>query len=402
MAGEIGGKLTGGHGRSKSLAMNFMRHSLPFAALVALAQAAPAPLSAQDQEHRWKDSFYPYLGSASNDFPLIGLKFAYKKGADYFARVTGAGNLTLEAGTSFHGSRLIMGSFRAPLLWPRWRVSAQVGAARESRFGFFGLGNNSAHDPALEQKPQQYYYRVQRARYLGQAEVTREIASHFSVALAGRYEHVHFSDLPGPSVFNATFGSDLRQSDATGRLTLIYDSRDIEYNTHKGLFLEAGGTLGSGGNGYSRLTLIGRGYLQVREGTVLALRIVGSGTGGSPPLNTRFEIPAWDKAIPVLGGAPSNRGLAYQRLVGQHVLFTNAEIRHDLLNLGDYGAVTLLAFFDAGRVFENEPFRLTTRDMKVGAGGGVALRILRTGIIPFNFAGGSEGFTFSTGGGWMF
>ncbi|MGH7702899.1 MAG: BamA/TamA family outer membrane protein [Gemmatimonadales bacterium] len=381
--------------------MHFVRRLLPLAALMALAQTAP--LSAQDKEPRWKDSFYPFLGSASNDFPLLGLRFSYRKGADYFARVTSAANFSIDVGTSFHGSRLALASFKAPLLWPRWRVAAQLGTTRESRFGFFGLGNNTVQDPALEKKPQQYFYRVQRTRYMGQVEATRELASHFSVALAGRYEHVRFSDLPGPSVFNATFGSDLRQSDGTGRLTLIYDTRDNEYNTHQGLFVEASGAVGSGGNGYSRVTVIGRGYLPLWEGrTVLALRVAGSGTGGTPPLNTRFEIPAWERGIPVLGGAPSNRGLDYQRLVGEHVLLANAEVRQDLLNLGDYGAITLLAFFDAGRVFENESFKLTTRDMKVGAGGGIVLRILRSGIIPFNFGGGSEGFTFSTGAGWMF
>jgi hypothetical protein len=32
----------------------------------------------------------------------------------------------------------------------------------------------------------------------------------------------------------------------------------------------------------------------------------------------------------------------------------------------------------------------------------VALRILRSSIFVFNFAGGSEGFNFSAGTGWMF
>ena len=37
-----------------------------------------------------------------------------------------------------------------------------------------------------------------------------------------------------------------------------------------------------------------------------------------------------------------------------------------------------------------------------GGGGGIALRILRSTIFTFNFAGGPDGFNFSVGNGWMF
>jgi hemolysin activation/secretion protein len=106
--------------------------------------------------------------------------------------------------------------------------------------------------------------------------------------------------------------------------------------------------------------------------------------------------------VPVLGGEYSHRGLDYGRLSGRATLFGNFEVRHDLLPFGDLGAISLLAFLDAGRVFESEGFKLTTDEMKVGGGGGVAFRILRSTIITFNFAGGPDGFNFSVGNGWMF
>ena len=40
--------------------------------------------------------------------------------------------------------------------------------------------------------------------------------------------------------------------------------------------------------------------------------------------------------------------------------------------------------------------------MKVGGGGGVAIRLLRSTILTFNFAGGPEGFQFSAGANWPF
>jgi hemolysin activation/secretion protein len=104
----------------------------------------------------------------------------------------------------------------------------------------------------------------------------------------------------------------------------------------------------------------------------------------------------------VLGGQYSHRSLDVGRLTGRHALFGNLEVRHDLLPFGDLGAITLIGFADAGRVFEDEGFRLTTDDLKVGGGGGVAFRILRSSIFIFNFAGGPDGFRFSVGTGWMF
>jgi hypothetical protein len=57
---------------------------------------------------------------------------------------------------------------------------------------------------------------------------------------------------------------------------------------------------------------------------------------------------------------------------------------------------------DAGRVFQGENFKLTADGLKVGGGGGIGLRILRSTIFTFNFAGGPDGFNYSVGSGWMF
>jgi hypothetical protein len=160
--------------------------------------------------------------------------------------------------------------------------------------------------------------------------------------------------------------------------------------------------VGSGGDGYTRLYTVLRGYLTVREGTVVAARIAASGTGGTPTLDARYTIPAWQREILVLGGQYSHRSLDTGRLAGRHTLFGNLEVRHDLLAFGDLGAISLLGFLDAGRVFEGENFKLTTSDLKVGGGGGIALRILRSTIFTFNFAGGPDGFNYSVGSGWMF
>lgn len=351
----------------------------------------------------WRTSYFPYLSGGSNDGPVLNFRVRHWQAAEYEDRVTANAALDLEAGITSNGSRHIYAQFRAPQIARGWRFDAKVGTSREVRFGYFSVGNDTEFNEDAVTEAQPFLYRVRRTRYRGVVEVTREIRRPFLVALMADVEQARFTSLPGPSLFAADFEPDeVKQSDVSGRLALLYDTRDNEFNTHQGLLLEAGTQVGSGGDGYTRLYTVLRGYLTVREGTVVAARLGASGTGGTPSLDARYSVPGWEREISVLGGQYSHRSLDVGRLTGRHALFGNLEVRHDLLPFGDLGAITLIAFTDAGRVFEDEGFRLTTDDLKVGGGGGVALRILRSTIFTFNFAGGPDGFNASVGTGWMF
>jgi outer membrane protein assembly factor BamA len=363
-------------------------------------QAEPA---AREPGARWRTSWFPYLTGGANDSPVLAFRVRHWQPADYEARTTYTAAINGDAGIAPRGSRYLAVSFKAPGLWKDWRVSSLAIMQREARYGYFGLGNDTRFDPDSVGDDDPFLYRMRRARYRAAVEVTRRIRGPFQVAFMADYEHAHFTSLPGPSKFVDDVPSgELKEDDISGRLALIYDTRDNEYNTHQGLLLEAGTQVGSGGDGYTRQYAILRGYLSVREGTVLAARVAGSGMGGTPSLDARFVLPGWEREVPVLGGEYSHRGLDYGRLTGTGVLFGNFEVRHDLLSLGDLGGITLVAFLDAGRVFEGEDFRLTTKDMKVGGGGAVALRILRSSIFTFNYARGPDGGNFSVGSGWMF
>jgi surface antigen Omp85-like protein len=352
---------------------------------------------------RWRTSWFPYLSGGANDSPVLAFRVRHWQPADYEARTTYTAALNGDAGIAPRGSRFIAASFKAPGVWDGWRLSSVAVVQRESRYGYYGLGNDTRFDPDSVNQDHPFLYRMRRTRYRGAVEVTRRIKGPLQVAFLADYEHAHFTSLPGPSKFVDDFPSgELKQDDVSGRLALVYDTRDNEFNTHQGLLLEAGTQVGSGGDGYTRQYVILRGYLSVREGTVLAARIAGSGMGGTPSLDALFMLPAWEREIPVLGGEYSHRGLDYGRFTGRGALFGNFEVRHDLLALGDLGAITLLGFLDAGRVFENEDFTLTTEHMKVGGGGGIALRILRANIFVFNYARGPDGGNFSVGSGWMF
>jgi outer membrane protein assembly factor BamA len=340
----------------------------------------------------------------SNDGPILAFRVRHWQPAEYEDRVTANAALDAEAGISSRGTRYIFLRFKAPQLVDRWRFDVKAGAGREVRFGYFGLGNNTVYNKDLVNDATPFTYRVRRARYRGGVDIAHQLGDgRFLVAGLAGIEQAHFTALPGPSVFLSDVSSgDLTETDAIGRLALIYDTRDNEYNTHQGLFLEAGAQGGSGGEGYTRLYTLLRGYLTIHEGTVMAARLGASEINGTATLDARYYIPGWEKEVPVLGGPYSHRSLDTGRLAGTATLFGNLEIRHDLIAFGDLGAVTLVGFVDAGRVFEGEDFKLTTNDMKVGGGGALAFRILRSTIFTLNFAGGPDGFNFSFGTGWMF
>jgi hypothetical protein len=83
-------------------------------------------------------------------------------------------------------------------------------------------------------------------------------------------------------------------------------------------------------------------------------------------------------------------------------MMASLEVRHNLLDLGDLGAVTVIGFVDGGRAFGDQGLRWTLDGWKVGGGGGVAIRVLRSAPLIMNFAGGPDGFVFTMGNGWSF
>jgi len=373
------------------------------AAVLATLIVRTTPLGAQGNDQPWKDSYFPYISSAPNDFPMLFGHFSYSKRAEYEDRSIFAGNLSIDGGAGFRGSWAVVTTFNAPLLWPHWRLASRVGVYRQGRLGFYGLGNSTRIDKAIEDTASDYY-RVSRTRIWVQAELSREIVPRLYLAVNGAYLPSYFTAVSGPSLFQSQYGNAVNDDDLRGGVRLVYDRRNNEYDTRSGFIAEAGAFAGNGGGGYQRYESVLAWWIPIpiTEGTGIAGWVGGSNLNGTPPLNARFEVPIWEAEIPVLGGAQSNRGLPSQRYVGRGVLAARLEVRQDIINAGDFGALIVFIFADAGRVFENEAFKITTEDMKLGGGGGVALRLLRSTILTFNFAGGPEGFQFSAGANWPF
>ena len=145
-----------------------------------------------------------------------------------------------------------------------------------------------------------------------------------------------------------------------------------------------------------------RGYKMLDVRTQVAARIGASQLYGDPPLSARYELPAWEDVLAMYGGSSSNRGLRSSRYLGTGVLFSSLELRRELFTSKYAAAVSGILFVDAGRVFEGEKVRLTGDELHVGAGAGLALRILRSTSLVIDVARGSDTIRFNIGSGWAF
>ncbi len=228
-----------------------MRLVLPLL-LAALVAAGQASAQEEDTGVPWRTSWFPYLRGGSNDGPVLSFRVRYWQAAEYEDRVTANAALNAEAGITPRGGRHAYVQFRAPQLVEGWRFDTKVGASREVRFGYFGLGNDTDYNKDAVTEAQPFLYRMRRTRYRGVVEVTRMLRGPLMLAVMGDVERARFTSLPGPSLFATEFPSgELKQTDVSGRVALVLDTRDHQYKTPHGRQLEAGKPKGRCGAGYT-------------------------------------------------------------------------------------------------------------------------------------------------------
>jgi hypothetical protein len=387
-----------------------------------------APLQAQDAVP-WRASYFPYvIGNPTTGLMLVA-HYNLGRQADYSARVPFDGIVSADAGWSTNGSRFLSARFRAPLLVAGWRFAADAGAGRENAFRYRGEGpDGSNQDFAPGDTYPERFFQVRRTRYYLRGDVTRRIRGPLSVALWASLTHFRSRAAEDGSLFDSDYlSAPLSGTDAVGRLALLFDTRDNEVLPSHGLLLEAGvyrgtgrfesrfisptGTTSSGpvpfessftGKGYAAGYAHLRGYVSPRSGTVFAARLTARSLSEEAPLDSRYTIPGWEREITVLGGPDGHRSFVPGRFAGRGMLLGSLEVRHNLLDVGVFGGVTLIAFVDGGRTFGRETFRATLSGWRVGGGGGVGIRILQSELLVMNFAGGPDGLVFSMGNGWAF
>lgn len=350
-------------------------------------------------EYPWLVSYFPYVAGGLGGGPVLAARLRYFQPAPYSERQTYRAEAVAEVGIGLHGSRFADLRYRAPLMSEELRLLARFGARRNTREAFFGLGNDTEYDPDAE-AADEFHYRVHRTTYHAALEATRRITGPFKASVLGSVERERYYNLSTGSVFAGAVGSGLEETDYAARGALVLDLRDNEFDPTRGGVIDIGYQVGSGGDGYTRLYGVARAYRQLGARMMVTARLGASQLYGDPSIPARFEIPAWEFPLRVYGGG-TNRSLRTSRFAGSGLIFGNLDVRREVL-VRNVFSVTMIAFVDAGRVFEGEKLRLTTQDLQVGGGGGIAVRILRTTTVVGYLATGPDGVRVHIGGGWAY
>src|SRR5690606_20028225 len=118
------------------------------------------------------------------------------------------------------------------------------------------------------------------------------------------------------TIFRDQFGASVDRTDLVIRPALVFDTRDREFTPSRGVLIEAGIGFGTAREksptqdkslyalGHVQL----RGYVPLRDGTVLAVRGLYRGMEDAAPLDARFGVIGWERDFS-LSGADGFRGL---------------------------------------------------------------------------------------------
>ena len=309
---------------------------------------------------------------------------------------------SLDFNLTTSGTRRLELEARMPQLIDGWRFVVTLEARRDSRERYFGIGNQSQYDKANETNAAPHYYRSDNYRYIGRGEVQRRIVGGLRLLAGLHFERWRIDTLSGPSQLaldlangvDPTIGRNV--GDISGRIGLVFDTRDDEPAPTRGLLLEAmvgfADSSLAGDVTYTRATGSATGYLPLGEKLGIAARIAGqSMISGDPPLGTFYQFEASDRPYYALGGAETHRAIPQRRLLDADKVFANVDVRYTLIAQPTLFRVTAVGFVDAGRVFPAGEFALTTEDVMVGGGLGFFVHLFRTIIFGTTAAVGPDG-----------
>ncbi|HEV8446167.1 MAG TPA: BamA/TamA family outer membrane protein [Gemmatimonadaceae bacterium] len=268
-----------------------------------------------------------------------------------------------------------------------WRLTAYAGREQQLAAPYYGVGNETAYDAALETGATRYYYRYGLDRLRASADVQHTLGTPSLRYLVGVGASSETVDL---TPFDS--GSTLIESDMNGRQPasrrtnyvragLTWDTRDREIGTTSGTWADVlvqrvDSKLGASWN-YTRWTASARHYQPLGGRVTLANRLVLQNTIGDVPFYSLAELPTAQKSQDGLGGTSSIRGIPKDRYVGKGVLVSNNELRWRAAEFGLIGrpsSLVLSGFVDAGRVWaDGVDLSTALRELHSGYGGGARL-----------------------------
>ncbi len=388
------------------------------AVLAALVTTRAAAQDVTQVDVPWRLSYFPYVTANPNDGVMAMYRAIAFRQAHFDDRVTLHDALSLEGGYATHKSWRVAVRGDFPRLADGWRGEFDGELYHTDRFG------NPDQPDSLTRE------------YLG-AELTRRLAGHLQVAVRGDVEHrrerlgfgvarVRYaaaqwdpSCILPPSGTSSCFGAQVDQTDTRARVALVLDLRDREYDTRSGLLAQAGVFGGTAADGYRGYYALASGWASPGPNTTFTARAGLRDVSPTGAVGILVTMPAWEDEFTTLGGAQSDRALAVGEDVGRGVLLAGAEVRQAVYT-SRFGALSVLAFVDGGRVFRdpttcpqcanplpngtgdtsNGALDLTLRGWTVGAGGGVALRLLRNAILTLTAARARQQTRWYVSSGW--
>ena len=308
--------------------------------------------------------------------------------------------------------------FDAPLLLPLgWRMSAFAGREEQLAQPYYGVGNSTSYDPALEQAPNSYFYRFGRERLRATTDLQHHIGrSSARLLIGGGFSRSAIDLTPfdsGTTLLALQQGGQTPAPDRVSylRAGLLWDSRDREIGPSRGTWAEAivqrASKVLGGSEDFTRWTTTVRHYVPVTRRVVFAQRLIAQGAEGNVHFDELPTIQSSFKQGEGLGGSSSLRGIPKDRYIGKALLLSNSELRWRATEFSLFGRPSFLAlnaFADAGRVWADE-FRVNQalEDLHVGYGGGARIGVGPSFIVATDIGHSSESTAaVYIGLGWMY
>ena len=274
--------------------------------------------------------------------------------------------------------------FDAPHLLPgNWRWGGFLGREQQLVTPYYGIGNNTPHDTAVE-RVNPYYYRYGRVGVRLSTDLQRPFMGPLRMLFGAGIRTSKITQKPFDSTtLLLSEGMAIPNMRATyARVGLVFDTRDRETGPTHGqwteLLIQRGAKFLGSDYDFTRITGTARFYVPVTERIVFAERVLAQNIQGAVPFYELSTTQGSFSDDEGLGGSGSLRGWPKNRFVGKGMAFANQELRWRVTTFSVRqrpSALVLSGFADVGRVWASG---LSTSgllsDLHVGYGGGARLR----------------------------
>ncbi len=367
--------------------------------------AQPLVLHAQDQdEEEERAKYQPYrdygtdwrLGSLFGLTPEDGLllgtgaivyKFGFRE-FPYVYRMSLVGGATLST-----GRWKFVYTAKFPSLAKNLSLDVSAYASELEVRNFYGFGNGTQHDEALEKNN---YYRVASRQYVVQPELHIKLNAITSLGVGVSFKHFDTRNTSGRFIATQPLAAigDRRSIVGTG-VSLAIAFGDAAVATRTGFYFGASAwnypDPFKKATPFQRYTGDMRGYMSEGIAT-LALRAYGEKVSG--------YFPFYESAF--LGGGSNLRGYNLNRFSGDATVGGSAELRFELFKMKLLVPTTVGVFLfgDAGRVYVEG---ISPGGWHADAGGGISLApISRDLTLSVSIANSPEGIFVNGGFGFSF